>query len=132
MAERVNATLEILEKEMKVRPRKLEWPQFAWDNLPGEVLDHIVYSNDEEDVYTAIKPHADAALADRVWELVRNDAKAKEFIVAGINVIKAWAVELQTKQRADKAAATAAPPAPPPAPDTTEPPASEEGAAPTV
>lgn len=99
MADRVNATLELLEKEMKVRPRKLEWPEFAWDNLPGQVLDQIVYANDEEDVYNAIKPFADAALADRIWELVRADAKCKDFIVNGINMIKAWAVELQEKQK---------------------------------
>jgi hypothetical protein len=100
MAARVNSTLTILEREMKIRPRQVTWPNAAWDDLPGPVLDQIVFSSDEEDVYKAIQPYADQVLSDRIWNMVRSEPSAKEFIVAGINIIKGWAVELQQKQRA--------------------------------
>ena len=99
MAARVNSVLGLLEREMKVRPRQVTWANAAWDDLPGTVLDAVIFSNDEEDVYNAIKPHADPELADRIWELVRTDPKAKDFIVHGVNLIKGWAVELQQKQQ---------------------------------
>lgn len=101
MAERVNATLELLEREMTVRPRKVTWPTFAWDELPGQVLDQIIFSNDDADVYTAIKPYADPALADRIWAKIKAEPQSKEFIVAGINLIKGWAIKLQEQQRAE-------------------------------
>lgn len=110
MSARVNSTLSILEREMKIRPRQVTWPNAAWDDLPGPVLDQIIFSNDEEDVYNAIKPYADPELSDRVWALIRSNPQAKEFIVAGINLIKGWAIELQEKQRA--AAGGGAAPAP--------------------
>lgn len=97
MAARVNSTLEILKREMVVRPRQVTWPNAAWDDLPGAVLDQIIFANDEEDVYNAIKPLADPALAESIWEMVRKTPQYKEFIVAGINQIKGWAVELQQK-----------------------------------
>ena len=108
MAARVNSTLALLEREMKIRPRNLTWPNAAWDDLPAEVLDAIIFANDEEDVYKAIEPHADKELSERIWSMVRSDPAKKEFIVSGINIIKGWAVELQQKQRD---AAGGAPPA---------------------
>jgi hypothetical protein len=112
MKDRVNATLEILEREMKLRPRNLEWPKFAWDNLPAVVLEQIIFANDEEDVYNAIKPYADQTLADRIWQLIRSDQAAKDFIVSGINTIKSWAVEVQEKQRQAIAQSGGQPPQP--------------------
>lgn len=103
MAERVNATLEILEREMKIRPRALTWTRFAWDNLPASVLDQVIFSNDDIDVYNAVKPFADEALANRIWEDIKVKATSKEFIVAGINQIKAWALQIQEAQRSAQA-----------------------------
>jgi hypothetical protein len=104
--------LTLLEREMKVRPRNITWPNAAWDDLPGAVLDQIIFANDEEGVYEAIKPYANPELSERVWAIVRNDPKAKEFIVAGINLIKDWAVKLQQKQMAALEGGGAAPEAP--------------------
>lgn len=112
MSDRVDSTLDILEREMKIRPRQITWPNAAWDDLPAEVLDQIIYANDEEDVYKAIEPYADKELSERIWAIVRADPKAKEFIVAGINLIKGWAVELQEKQRAAAGVAPAEEPPP--------------------
>lgn len=112
MAARVNSTLELLEREMKIRPRQVTWPNAAWDDLPAEVLDGIIFANDEEGVYEAIKPHADPELAERIWSMVRADAAKKDFIVHGVNLIKEWAVQLQQKQR-EAAGGAPAPEAPP-------------------
>jgi hypothetical protein len=110
MAARVNSTLSILEREMKIRPRQVTWPNAAWDDLPGAVLDQIIFATDEEDVYKAIQPYADPALSERIWNMVRSNPQAKEFIVAGVNLIKGWAVEVQRKQQEAAAAAGGAAP----------------------
>lgn len=99
MAARVNSTLSLLEREMKIRPRQVTWPNAAWDDLPGTVLDAIIFANDEEGVYEAIKPYALPDLAERIWSMVRTDPAKKDFIVHGVNLIKEWAVQLQQKQR---------------------------------
>lgn len=117
MCARVDSVLGLLEREMKIRPRQLTWPNAAWDDLPGAVLDQIIFANDEEDVYKAIEPYADKELSERIWSMVRSDSTKKDFIVNGINIIKGWAVELQQKQRAAAEAAQGdGAAAPPPAP----------------
>jgi hypothetical protein len=100
MSARVDSVLTLLEREMKVRPRNITWPNVAWDDLPGTVLDQIIFASDEEGVYEAIKPYADPDISERVWALVRSSQQSKDFIVAGINLIKGWAIELQEKQKA--------------------------------
>jgi len=112
MSARVNSVLALLEREMRVRPRTITWPNAAWEDLPGEVLDKVIFANDEEGVYDAIKPYAAEELSERIWSVVRADARAKEFIVAGINLIKGWAIELQEKQRVAAEAGQAIPEAP--------------------
>lgn len=104
MAARVNDTLSLLDREMVVRPKKITWTRFAWDNLPGDVLDKVVFANDDADVYEAIKPYADEELANRIWGRIKAKADAKEFIVAGINQIKAWAVQIEEQKRQAAAA----------------------------
>ena len=99
MAARVNSTLTLLEREMRIRPRQVTWPNAAWDDLPGAVLDAIIFANDEEGVYEAIKPYALPDLAERIWGMARTDPAKKDFIVHGVNLIKEWAVQLQQKQR---------------------------------
>jgi hypothetical protein len=99
MAARVNDTLAVLDREMVVRPKKITWTRFAWDNLPGDVLDKVVFANDDMDVYEAVKPYADEELTNRVWGRIKAKPDAKEFIVAGINQIKAWAVQIEEQKK---------------------------------
>lgn len=104
MSARVNDTLALLDREMVVRPKKITWTRFAWDNLPGDVCDKIVYANNDMDVYEAVKPFADEELANKIWNRIKAKPDAKEFIVAGINQIKAWAVQIDEQKKQASAA----------------------------
>lgn len=115
MSARVNDTLDLLDREMIVRPKKITWTRFAWDTLPGDILDKVVFANDDVDVYNAIKDFADEDLANRIWGRIKAKPEAKEFLVAGINQIKAWAVQIEQQKKEAAAVLAQRGQVPPPA-----------------
>lgn len=111
--DRVNEVLERVRNELKLKVRGMTWPQLAWQTLPGNVLEGIVYSTRDEDVYDAIKGHGDPDLMREIWDLIKSDSEHKERLVIGINAIKDWA-RAEREQAAGVPLQQQPPPQPPP------------------
>jgi hypothetical protein len=87
----VNRTLKAMLEEIGSKPKEHKWAVVAFDWLPEAVLDKIVYAKSEDDVYNAIKEWGDPEILDKIWEVVKDDDAARQWIIDGVNIIKEMA-----------------------------------------
>lgn len=89
---RVNAVLKLLHHEMQLGVQGMTWPQKAWEWLPKNVLDGIVASKTDQDVYEVVKPWADPAMLESIWNYLKDSYPQhqwyREWLSNGINWIK--------------------------------------------
>jgi hypothetical protein len=90
---RVNDCMGRLLAEAAIRPRSPEWNDYAFDNLPGDVLDKLVLATDAEGVLTAVESYCDPLLIERFKDTFRNDERGIEWFVRCLNDMKLWYAE---------------------------------------
>jgi hypothetical protein len=92
-SEIVNKALSVIVKEVQIRPRASEWNEYAFDTLPEDILDRVVMVTDAEGLLSAVEPWADAHLIELFKEAFRDNQRAVDWFVKGLNEMKTWYAE---------------------------------------
>lgn len=96
----VNACMEVLMKEVKIRPRKPEWNEMAFEELPEDVVDQLVMVTDSDGLLTVIQPYAKPEYVESLKNFFAADQKAVDWFVKGLNEMKQWYAEEDQPQNA--------------------------------
>jgi hypothetical protein len=96
---RIDWVLNGLLSEMRVGVREMKWPEKAHGNLPKAVIDQLVESQKDTDIYDIVKHYADQKILDAIWEFLKPSHPQHEWyqgwLADGVNWIKqAEGVEL--------------------------------------
>jgi hypothetical protein len=83
----VNNCMELLVREIRIRPRKPEWNEAAFEELPEDVLDQLVMVTDGEGLLRVIKPYAKQEYIKSIEEVL-GDSRVVEWFVNGLNALK--------------------------------------------
>lgn len=94
----VNACMEVLMKEVKIRPRKPEWNEMAFEELPEEVVDKLVMVTDSDGLLTVIQPYAKPEYVEALKNMFAADQRAVDWFVKGLNEIKQWYADEEQPQ----------------------------------
>lgn len=84
----VNSCMEVLMKEIHIRPRKPEWPEVAYDELPEDVVDKLALVTDAEGLLDAIAPYAKPEYIESIKNILASDQRCVNWLVNGLNEFK--------------------------------------------
>jgi hypothetical protein len=96
---RIDWVLNGLLAEMRMGVREMKWPEKAHGNLPKSIIDQLVESQKDTDIYDIVKHYADQKIMDAIWEYLKPSHPQHEWyqgwLADGVNWIKqAEGVEL--------------------------------------
>jgi hypothetical protein len=100
----VNACMEVLMKEVKIRPRKPEWNEVAYDELPEDVVEKLVMVTDADGLLTVIQPYTKPEYLENLKNVFASDQRAVDWFVKGLNEMKEWYAEEGQPQVAEEQA----------------------------
>jgi hypothetical protein len=89
----VNDCMEILMKEVHIRPRKPEWNEMAFEELPEEVLDQLVMVTDADGLLRVINPYAKPEYIKELETVFAADQRTVDWFVRTINELKTMYAE---------------------------------------
>ena len=89
----VNSCMELLIKEVRIRPRKPEWNEVAYEELPEDVVEQLVMVTDADGLLRVIEPYAKAEYVEILKNNFAADQKAVDWFVKGLNEMKEWYAE---------------------------------------
>lgn len=99
---RVNDCFAVLLREIYIRPRSPSWPEYAFDNLPGDVLDRLVLATKAEEVLSAVKGIAKDEFIETLEGILAKDQRYVDWFVNGLNDLKMWYAEGSEEEEGDK------------------------------
>ncbi len=112
MTEKVQIVNECMARvihEAQLRPRAAMWNEFAYDSLPEDVLDKLVVATDADGVLEAVSEYALPEMVEKFKDTFRDNQRAVDWVVKGLNEIKEWYAEEGPGGRSEEAAEEEAP-----------------------